>query len=115
MEKSDEVAINILSSQEEEELRLQNELNNAFILEDDAMDVENINETLSRTQLLAKLHQQDRKIAKKEQKIQKLKQYIKEYRKMVENQYELFDMICNHIENENETRAEWQYDKEKEE
>ena len=30
MSKSDEVAINILSSQEEEELRLQNELNNAY-------------------------------------------------------------------------------------
>ena len=114
MSHSDEVAINILSSQEEEELRLQNELNNAFILEDDAMDVEDINETLSRSQLIAKLHRKERKLEKKEQKIQKLKQYIREYRKMVENQYELFDMICNKIENENE-RREWQYDKEKEE
>ena len=115
MAQSDEVAINIMSSQEEEELRLQNELNNAFILEDDAMDVEDINETLSRSQLIAKLHRKERKLAKKEQKIQKLKQYITEYRKMVENQYELFDMICNHIENENERHTEWHNDKEKEE
>jgi hypothetical protein len=114
MAQSDEVAINILSSQEEEELRLQNELNNAFILEDDAMDVEDVNETLSRSQLIAKLHQKEKKLAKKEEKIQKLKQYIREYRKMVEHQYEMFDMMCNHIENENE-RREWQNDKEKEE
>lgn len=114
MAQSDEVAINILSSQEEEELRLQNELNNAFILEDDAMDVEDVNETLSRSQLIAKLHQKEKKLAKKEEKIQKLKQYIREYRKMVEQQYEMLDMMCNHIENENE-RREWQNDKEKEE
>ena len=107
------ITINELTDQEDEELRLQNELNNGFIIEDDSMDIEDINEMLSKSQLIAKLHQHEKKLVKKEQKIQKLKKYIKEYRNMIENQYDLYDIICNHIENENERRISCQYDKEK--
>jgi len=73
-------------------------------LENDNYEYENendedaINETLSRSQLLAKLSIQHKQILKKERKIQKLKHHLREYRRLLEEQANTMDNMYNELE-----------------
>lgn len=126
----------VISDQEEEEKQLRNgyanELNTAFIQEDDTSldfinnndyavgnvgNVGNVgdvdyyydnddivtNDILTRSQLIAKIHQLERKIAKQDRKIKKQKKHVKEYRGLLDNQVGLFEIVCNYAENLDKT------------
>ena len=101
-ESEQESHISINNNQEYEEISYQQELNNAFIQDDDTLllNEEDINNSLSRSQLIAKITQQSKLIAKQERKIQKLKKHVKEYRTLCKNQVGLFETVCNYIEHE---------------
>jgi len=100
----------LVAQQEEEEMQLQNELNNAFIQHDEPAIIDSDNDSnfdivefLSKSQLIARIHQLEKKLSKKEKKISKLKRHVKEYRSLLDNQIGLFEIVCNYVEKEKES------------
>ena len=87
-----------------------NILNYGFIADADAyadeLDDDNVNETLSVSQLLAKLHKQHKMLVKKDRKIKRMKKHLEGYRNIIKSYSTMLDTVFDSLDNDHDNYHE---------